>query len=277
MYIKYNFVNFCKELWKEIQGYSKDTSDVYDGWCDGIKSEYERYNIFNENSYNCRQVMFYLYFIISENSILYNENRCKYLYYWIYHDLLQKNTNYDVDLKLYRSFLEIYFGSEEDPHICNNYVDQFKNIMLKKSEKLIELYDTINNNGNTFDCFCAKNCSQLYNEYVKECQNDYDYDCCSELQSFKYKYDKKMESIDKCEGGKKILPSAIKHDLHVIIIIPMIIFTPIGSRITHRKRRKSEFFENNSYRTNTLLPTSGRTRTEQNIANNIAYNSTKYS
>ncbi|VUZ99676.1 PIR protein [Plasmodium vivax] len=242
---KYNFVNLCEELRTEIQGYSKEPTNIYDEWCNSIKPEYEGYNIFNDQ-HTCKQVI---------------------------------------------SFLRVYFDNLDDPHICKSYEDESKNIILEKSAKLTELYDTFNNNSNKFDCDCAKKCSVLYIKYVEECHGDYDYDFCSELQSFKNKYDNNMKSIGTCEGAPNILPSALKHDLHVIIIIPMIIltvlsflvfalykFTPIGSRITNRKRRKNVFFEKQSYRTNTLLPTSGGTRrTEQNAPYNIAYNSTTYS
>ncbi|KMZ96153.1 hypothetical protein PVNG_05799 [Plasmodium vivax North Korean] len=128
-------------------------------------------------------------------------------------------------LQLYRIFLKTYFDTLTDDHICMNYVDDSKNIILEKSAKLTELYDTINNNKKAFDCACARKCYDLYIKYVEECHNDYDYDYCSELQSFKHKHDNNMKSIETCDGAEKILPSAIKHDLHVIVIIPMIILT----------------------------------------------------
>ncbi|KMZ77367.1 hypothetical protein PVIIG_05762 [Plasmodium vivax India VII] len=185
---KYNFVNLCEELRTEIQGYSKEPTNIYDEWCNSIKPEYEGYNIFNDQ-HTCKQ------------------------------------KDYAEALKLYRSFLRVYFDNLDDPHICKSYEDESKNIILEKSAKLTELYDTFNNNSNKFDCDCAKKCSVLYIKYVEECHGDYDYDFCSELQSFKNKYDNNMKSIGTCNGAEKILPCAIKHDVHVIIIIPMIILT----------------------------------------------------
>ncbi|KMZ96038.1 hypothetical protein PVNG_05976, partial [Plasmodium vivax North Korean] len=218
----YNVVNLCEVLRNEIPEYSQDETTIHDDSCNAINSQYGTYIDFN-NKYTCQQVMYILNSISSVPESEHNDDKCKYLYYWTYQRSLQKNINYDVALNLYRSFLNTYFVDHTDPHICKNYMLPTKDIILKRSAKLIELYDIINKNSHQFDCTCAKKCSDLYISYLGECQNDYDYDCCSELQSFKYKYDKKMESIDKCEGGKKILPSAIKHDLHVIIIIPMII------------------------------------------------------
>ncbi|KMZ86096.1 hypothetical protein PVMG_05811 [Plasmodium vivax Mauritania I] len=172
--------------------------------------------------------MYILNSISSEPASVHNDDRCKYLYYWTNHDLLQKNKNYDVALNCYRIFLKTYFSDYADTNICTNYVDESKGMILKRSAKLIELNDTFNNCSHKFDCACAKKCSDLYKEFVGECYNDYDYAFCSELQSFKYKYDEKMKSIETCNGAEKILPSAIKHDLHVIIIIPMIILTVLS-------------------------------------------------
>ncbi|KMZ81710.1 hypothetical protein PVIIG_05542 [Plasmodium vivax India VII] len=81
-------------------------------------------------------------------------------------------------------------------HTCKSYEDVSKNIILEESAKLTELYVTINNNGKTFDCGCAQNCSQLYNVYVKECDNNFDNDYCRELENFKLKYEEKMKSIN---------------------------------------------------------------------------------
>ncbi|SCA83656.1 Plasmodium vivax Vir protein, putative [Plasmodium vivax] len=288
---KYNFVSSCEELRNEIQGYSQDESHLYDEWCNDIKSQYEKYIDLN-NKYTCQRVMYILNSISTESTSVYNDDPCKYLYYWIYKDLLQKNANNDMALEMYRSILRIYIENYDvdDKHICKNYIYEDKDMILKKSAKLTKLYDTFNNNSIKCDCACAKNCSELYNMFVEECHKDYDYDFCGELENFKQLYDKNMINIGKCQAPN-ILPSALKNELHLIIIIPMIIltilsflvfalykFTPIGSRITNRKRRKNVFFENQFDRTHILSPTSGRTsRTEQNIAYNIAYDSTKYS
>ncbi|KMZ81711.1 hypothetical protein PVIIG_05543 [Plasmodium vivax India VII] len=223
---KYNFVNLCGQRKNEINNYPKETTDINDPLCNRIKEQYETCIDF-KNKYTCQQVMYIFNSISSSPTSEFNDDRCKYLYYWIYQELLQKNKNYDVALKVYRSILGKYFENydEDDNHLRKNYIHEDKDMILKNSAKLIELYDTMNNDGNTFDCDCAKKCSDLYKEFVGECYNDYDYAFCSELQSFKYKYDEKMKSIETCNGAEKILPCAIKHDVHVIIIIPMIILT----------------------------------------------------
>ncbi|KMZ77171.1 hypothetical protein PVIIG_06067 [Plasmodium vivax India VII] len=191
---KYNFVSSCKVLREEIQGCCQERTSMYDVSCDDFKRQYEPYIDYN-NKYTCQQVMYILNSISSQAPSLYNDNRCKYLYYWIYQDLLQKNNNYDIALKWYRIFLNSYFEVDDDNHICNNYVHESKGIILKRSAKLIELYDTINNNDKPFNCDCAKICSELYTEYVKECDNNYDPDYCSELQNFKYIYEANIKSI----------------------------------------------------------------------------------
>ncbi|KMZ90596.1 hypothetical protein PVMG_05743 [Plasmodium vivax Mauritania I] len=222
--VDYNYVSLCEELRNEIQGYSQDESHLYDEWCNDIKSQYEKYIDLN-NKYTCQQVMYILYFISTDPISLYNDDKCKYLYYWIYQALLQNNKNYDMALKLYRIFLKKFFSFDIELHTCKSYEDVSKNIILEESAELTELYVTINNNGKTFDCGCAQNCSQLYNVYVKECDNNFDNDYCRELENFKLKYEEKMKSINACEGAQKILPSAIKNDLHFVIIIPIIILT----------------------------------------------------
>ncbi|CAG9473049.1 unnamed protein product [Plasmodium vivax] len=287
---QYDSLSLCGEYKSKINYYSAVDNPLYDNWCDDIFTLYNRYSNFKER-HTCRQVMHYLSFISSHYISTYGANGCKFLYYWINNYLLDKKENYDESFKLYKKFVDIHEKNISDPHICNRYTEDTNKITLEKTAKLTELYDTINNDNKIFDCVCAKKCSDLYIEYVKECNNNYDHDYCRELENFKQKYDKNMASLGTCIDIPNILPSAIKHELHLIIIIPMIIltvlsflifalykFTPIGSRITHRKRRKNVFIKNKSDSNNKLSPTSAETRSKvQNIAYNMAYDSTTYS
>ncbi|GAB69482.1 hypothetical protein PCYB_002310 [Plasmodium cynomolgi strain B] len=208
---KYNLEGSYEKHKNEIEINSE--SSTYVSECREFKSQYGSYNIFNDDI-TCKKVMIYLNFIGSYGlKSTYNDSRCKYLYYWIYEDLLKKNNNYDEAFKFYTIFLTAYFDNEgDDPHICKKYKEESEKIVLEKSAKLIELYETFNNNGERFNCDCAKKCSELYTKYVKEFNNDSDYDFCIELENFKHKYEEKVKSIESSCDAEKILPSVIKHD-----------------------------------------------------------------
>ncbi|GAB69906.1 hypothetical protein PCYB_006550, partial [Plasmodium cynomolgi strain B] len=138
-----------------------------------------------------------------------------------------KNKNYNVAFNLYTDFLNSYISNNQD-NIIQNYKEECEKIILEKSAKVIELYENFNNDSKICKCDCAKKCSDLYIEYVKECNNN-DNDYCRELENFKHKYEEKMKSIETCSNGAhKILPSPIKQDLRVIVIIPIIILTTLS-------------------------------------------------
>ncbi|GAB69873.1 hypothetical protein PCYB_006220, partial [Plasmodium cynomolgi strain B] len=262
--------------------------DIYVDTCNKINSKYKIYNFDNADR-TCTNVMAYLNFITPDRKSIYDDSRCRYLYYWIYDSLLENNKNYDVAFNWYSIILTEYFNVSDDFHICRNYKEKSEKIILENSAKIIELYEPFNNDWKTFDCAHAQKCSKIYTKYVNECHNDYDF--CLKLQNFKEEYEKMLKSIGTPCDTEKILPSALKHDHSVIIIIPIIIlttlpfllfvlykFTPIGSRITYRNRRRNVFFENQFDNSNTLFPTTGRSMsTEENIAYNIAYNSATHS
>ncbi|GAB69949.1 hypothetical protein PCYB_006980 [Plasmodium cynomolgi strain B] len=171
--------------------------------------------------------MAYLNYIPPYSKSIYDDSRCRYLYYWIYHDLLEKNKSYDDAFNVYSIFLTTYLDKDgEDSHICQKYTEESKKITIEKTAKLIELYETFNNNNNAFTCECAKKCSELYYKYVQECPNDNDYDFCRKLEDFKSKYDSRMASFVKCTDVPNKLPPALKNNIH-IAIIPMITLTAL--------------------------------------------------
>ncbi|GAB69731.1 hypothetical protein PCYB_004800 [Plasmodium cynomolgi strain B] len=208
--------------------HNSQKADIYISWCNSIKSQYESDKIDNAD-HNCAIIMAYLNYIAPYRKSIYDDSRCRYLYYWIYHSLLKNNKNYDVAFNWYSIILTGYFHMDsDDPHACRNYKEESEKIILEKSAKLIELYETFNNDNKAFTCDCAKKCSELYIKYVQECPNDNDYDFCRKLEDFKNKYEGRMVSFAKCTDVPNKLPPALKNNIHIVIIIPMITLTALS-------------------------------------------------
>ncbi|KMZ95709.1 hypothetical protein PVMG_05309 [Plasmodium vivax Mauritania I] len=207
----YNFASNTHEYKKVLDSYASNSYSNYDRICNSIISQSD-INQSYDVSDACRRVMGYLSHIAQNGSSKDSVNKCKYLYYWLYYDLLAYRTHHSYPLKLYKKLLELYKQFDNYPHLCNNYVKEIENIKLVNAYKLIQLYSTFRNDPSTSSkcyCVCAKKCYELYKMFAGDCHNTKDEDLCYELENFKYIYDRNMLS-----------------------------FTPIASSLKRRKLRK---------------------------------------
>ncbi|KNA02201.1 hypothetical protein PVNG_05524 [Plasmodium vivax North Korean] len=225
----YNFINHIKDYKQELDSYTSNTYNYYDTKCDSIISNYDINGA--NNATTCRRVMGYLSLIAQNGSSKDSANKCKYLYYWLHDDLLKNKTERDQTLRLYNDFLKLYENGRNGRHLCNNYMEEINKIVVLNAQNLIKLFTTFTDEQGKFNkcyCICAKKCYNLHKEYVEECNKHKDEDFCSELENFKYLYDRNMLYVNFCKDAPKTLVS----------------FTPIASGLKRRKLRKKINSEN---------------------------------
>ncbi|KMZ76692.1 hypothetical protein PVIIG_05304 [Plasmodium vivax India VII] len=224
----YNFASNTHEYKKVLDSYASNSYSNYDRICNSIISQSD-INQSYDVSDACRRVMGYLRHIAQNGSSKDSVNKCKYLYYWLYYDLLAYRTHHSYPLKLYKKLLELYKQFDNYPHLCNNYVKEIENIKLVNAYKLVQLYSTFRNDPSTSSkcyCVCAKKCYELYKMFAGDCHNTKDEDLCYELENFKYIYDRNMLSVGLCNDAPITLDSVKPN------------FTPIASSLKRRKLRK---------------------------------------
>ncbi|CAG9481153.1 unnamed protein product [Plasmodium vivax] len=262
----YNFASNAHEYKKVLDSYARSSYNNYDAACKSVISGYGiRQTV--ENSEACRLVMGYLRHI-AEGSSKDSANKCKYLYYWLYDYLLIDKTYHYSTFSLYKQLLEVYRGSDYYPHVCNNYIDEIEKIKLLNANKIMELYSTFRKDQSTPSkcyCVCAKDCYNLHKKYVEICKYYKDEDFCSELENFKYLYDRNMRSLGYCVDAPKTLESVKPSVPSSPIVFPLMLalamhsllfilykFTPIASSLKRRNLRKkikygNEYTEQDEY------------------------------
>ncbi|CAI7717630.1 PIR protein [Plasmodium vivax] len=263
----YNFASNAHEYKKVLDSYARSSYNNYDAACKSVISGYGiRHNL--EAQEACRLLMGYLRHIAENGSWKDSANKCKYLYYWLHDHLLINNTPQYTTFSLYKKLLDVYRGNGYYPHLCNNYIDDIEKIKLLNATKLIELYTIFRNEQRTPGkcyCSCASECYSLHKKYVVECNNQKDEDFCSELENFKYLYDRNMRSIGTCNNAPKTLESVKPNVPSSPIVFPLMLalamhsllfilykFTPIASSLKRRNLRKkikygNDYTEQNEY------------------------------
>ncbi|SBS99689.1 PIR Superfamily Protein [Plasmodium ovale curtisi] len=108
---------------------------------------------------------------IEEQSSHYQEDYCKYLYYWIYCDERNKNKSADRAREFYH---KLFVGYLEDVHVYNDS-----------------------------KCDCVNSCAILYKNEVKLCFENYDYDFCYELENSKTIYAQTVTNLNYTNGAPK--------------------------------------------------------------------------
>ncbi|VUZ99629.1 PIR protein, partial [Plasmodium vivax] len=240
----YNFASNAHEYKKVLDSYARSSYNNYNTACNSIIKGYGiRQTV--ENSEACRIVMGYLRHIEENGSSKDSANKCKYLYYWLHDYLLMDKSYHYNTLSLYRKLLEAYKPRGYYPHLCNNYMEDIGKIKLSYANKLMELYSTFRKDQSTLSkcyCGCARECYNLHKKYVEICKDYKDEDFCSELENFKYIYDRNMLSVGLCKDAPKTLESVKPNVPSSPIVFPLMLalamhsllfilykFTPIAS------------------------------------------------
>ncbi|KMZ95679.1 hypothetical protein PVMG_05823 [Plasmodium vivax Mauritania I] len=221
----YNFASRTKEFKNKLDSYAHTSYNDYGETCKNIVS---RYGIkeSHDAAETCRKVMGYLKHVQQNGATTDSIDKCKYLYYWLHHDLLLHKTHHSSTLNLYKQLLEVYKGNDYYSHLCNYYIEDIDKIKLLNANKLIELYTIFRNEQRTPGkcyCSCASECYSLHKKYVVECNNQTDEDFCSELENFKYLYDRNMRSIGTCINAPKTLESVKPNVPSSPIVFPLML------------------------------------------------------
>ncbi|CAG9472695.1 unnamed protein product [Plasmodium vivax] len=235
---------------------------------------------------HCLRAQHYLNNVEGNREPQYLNNGCKYFLYWLYYDVLNKESDYRKILKIYNDVLTGYIEETGNEHF-KNYVNSFSEQTIEKIIKLTEMYDYFYKfKGNTqlgdSKCNHAKECFRLYKENIKICEEGNDNDFCYELDNLKEIYDAYMMSIEGCQGIPKTLESYRVQNRAVVIITPFSIllvislslfflykYTPFGSFFRKRTKNKKKIPDNIDYATHVLPHKSQRVN---NYNNNRQYN-----
>ncbi|KMZ97760.1 hypothetical protein PVNG_03343 [Plasmodium vivax North Korean] len=153
---------------------------------------------------------------------------CIYLYYWLYHGVLNKKESTNNTFTLFETFAKAYKEHKEDAQIYVDYVKNITNDVFLNIQTLVVLYQNFENfkNNQSCDnnkCKCAHNIVDLYTKSINYCRKDVNTVFCNELDNFRNMYNKHMEKQNECDEVQKILPSARITDNTLIIITPFVI------------------------------------------------------
>ncbi|SBT02271.1 PIR Superfamily Protein [Plasmodium ovale curtisi] len=267
-----------------------------------ICSEFTSSNLISESNEQmiCKAVILffrdlkeqkYEYGGTKHDDITYRDNGCKHLFYWLYTHIKKNEHSFKNTLSLYKQLYKIYDEQQDNSGIFNKYIDVMNEHTIEKLVKLTNLY-------NSFDKFFTENENKkekevckgdfidLYNYYIYECRNGYDYDFCDELKNFRKKYNSFIKYAMKCEE-KYLLPpvegfnivgtTVIPFSLISVtsLIIPILYkFTALGPWIRRLIGKNKNVWQNINEETNNSLNTYEIGEDNFNMGDyNIAYNS----
>ncbi|GAB69921.1 hypothetical protein PCYB_006700, partial [Plasmodium cynomolgi strain B] len=229
-----SFTNYENQLSCE-QDKEVELNAILTGNCDGFTSSLLK-STKCESVSACRAVEKFLNNLQLNHDPSYTENGFKYMYYWLYADVLNSDPSHIEMVELYKKLIDQYDTST----IYEKYKNQLNE---KKSENLINLFTLYNNfnkvevhsTPNAEKCDCAKKCAITYMDYIVQCHNDNDQDFCNELENFRLRYNNRLKSIENCNELKE-LPSFQGSSLAATISLPVSIMSIISffSFITYK-------------------------------------------
>ncbi|CAI7718666.1 PIR protein [Plasmodium vivax] len=234
----------------------------------------------------CSKAQHYLSKIEKSSDPQYISNACKYFMYWLYYDVLNKETDNSKILRIYEDVLTGYIEGTGNVYL-KDYVSFLSEEKIEKIIKLTKMYDSFYNfKGNmqhgSNKCNHAEECIRLYKENIEVCEEGNDNDFCYELDNLKENYDTYMMSKEVCSHLTRTLESYKVYNPAVPIISPISIllvislslfflykFTPFGSIFRKRTKNNKKIADNLDYAMNVLPHTSQRVN---NYNNNRQYN-----
>ncbi|SBT74091.1 PIR protein [Plasmodium ovale] len=187
---------------------------------------------------------------------------CKYLFYWLYADVLNKEQSTENTLILYKELYDRYNSDEDKEFISQDNENK-----------------------------CTNDCVELYTRYVSECRKVYDNDFCNELKNFREVYNSYIQSIPSCKEEQYLLPPIEAFDMVSIILTPFLFilvttlifpilykFTAFGPWLHRKFGKQKNIWDNINEETNCLIHSynmENKNYQERNY--NIAYNSSRNS
>ncbi|SCA48138.1 PIR protein [Plasmodium ovale] len=233
----------------------------------------------------------YKYGDTTHEDITYRDSGCKYLFYWLYTHVKNDEQVYKNTLTLYKQLYEIYDKQHDDSGIFNKYIDVMNEHTIEKLVKLTNLYNSLDkffteNENKKEKEVCKGNLIDLYNYYIYECRNGYDYDFCDELKNFRKKYNSFIKYVMKCEE-KYLLPPVEGFNIVGTTVIPFSLisvtslilpilykFTALGPWMRRLIGKNKNIWQNINEETNNSINTYEIGEDNFNMGDyNIAYNS----
>ncbi|GAW84611.1 variable surface protein [Plasmodium gonderi] len=255
----YKFVGDFPELQKIMNTEETTGQSITTGNCIGNeKSVPQSFNSTIKEI--CEKADNYISIIQRDYYNKFNESRCIYFYYWLYHKVgVHKNINETKDVyKFMISQFNTDYGEQ-----CMNY----KDIIITEEEmlNLKVLYDmhvNLNNKSGITKtcnkiCECAKECADLYMKQKDKCKsNTFPY-FCNVIEEFRKKYNDKMSSSNCDTNTPSSLPSLQSNNVITLTLIPIVVtlaissllsmlykFTTYGRHIRYQFMRKRNKYNN---------------------------------
>ncbi|SBT84066.1 PIR protein [Plasmodium ovale] len=229
---------------------------------------------------------------LKDNSDIYRDEGCKYLFYWLYVKTLNKSISMKNTLVLFKALNDIFNKDNNGLNSLNNYINQMTINTLDKLVKLTELHEKFNQFMDEFrnprpQKNCQSDCFNLFTSYVKECRNGDDKDFCYELKHFRAHHNAYIQSVLDCKGEEYLLPPVEIWDTTSIILISLAFilvasfilpilykFTPFGTWIHHILVKKKNIWGNISQKEDHLLHNYEMEKYDSEKSNyTLAYNS----
>ncbi|SBT83070.1 PIR protein [Plasmodium ovale] len=217
----------------------------------------------------------------------YRDNGCKYLFYWLYTDVLNGKVSIENTLILYQKLYSIYNENHEHLNAFDKYINEMNEDTSGKFVRLTNLYNELEiffeeNKSKNEKEYCTSYSFNSYLKYVDECRSGYDNDFCNELKNFRKKYNFFIQKVIKCQGKKDLLPPVEKSDIIGIILTPFTLIlltslilpllykcTSVGPWIRNKIGKKKNIWDNINEETDQLL---NNFEIEENNLNNRNYN-----
>ncbi|SBT73396.1 PIR protein [Plasmodium ovale] len=289
--IKNNLATLYKGYKKELDSYITHTVHLWMPGCDDFSNQHIKSSEYDSPKVCAISVKF-LSHLKEKNDSSYEEEGCKYLFYWLYVKALESKQTIENTLDLYKELNQIFNEHNDGYNKFDKFINQMNKNTCEHFQKIISLYEVFNIFENqqmthVAEKKCTSNCFELFTSYVNECREIYDYNFCNELNDFREYHNYFIQKILSCQGEQYMLPSVNIFDTVSIILIPLVLilvtsiilpllykFTPVGTWIRHRIGKKKKIRDNINEETQLLSNT--YEIGEYNFENrnyNIAYNS----
>ncbi|SBT54909.1 PIR Superfamily Protein [Plasmodium ovale wallikeri] len=292
----YNVASSYSEYKQKLDSYKgSEEYRSYLGNCNEYTQKYLTGSQGNASTI-CHAVMYFLNHLKEHSDSSYIDKGCKYLFYWLYADVLNKEQSTENTLILYKELYDRYNSDEDSMNILDNHIKQINEVVSDNLVKLFGIYDIFKKLKEEFisqdnENKCTNDCVELYTRYVSECRKVYDNDFCNELKNFREVYNSYIQSIPSCKEEQYLLPPIEAFDMVSIILTPFLFilvttlifpilykFTAFGPWLHRKFGKQKNIWDNINEETNCLIHSynmENKNYQERNY--NIAYNSSRNS
>ncbi|SBT74474.1 Plasmodium vivax Vir protein, putative [Plasmodium ovale] len=286
----HNTASSYKEYRKELESYLSSSDLLLIPGCNDFHSQHIKGSIYDDPTV-CAVAVKFLSHLKEKNIPSYEEEGCKYFFYWLYTKALDGKKHIEDTLDLYKKLNELFNEENDGHHKFDKYINNMNKDTCDKLQKVIHLYEVFNKLENEVSqqseqTKCISNCSELFTSYVDECREAYNYDFCNGLKDFREYHNYYFQSILHCKEEQYLLPQVEIYHIGGIILTPFVVilvtafifpiiykFTAFGPWIHHILRRKKNIWENINQETNQSLNLYEMENRNSKIQSyNIAYN-----